>query len=111
MPLLAARPGLKLLFIEPNDSRKPDRLRSGKPQRPDHLLRAQVEQLSRSGGRPEYAASAGDVPARVIVVWIDGVADLHSVSTPRTRALRKSLPETGCISQIARMAEATGPAG
>ena len=31
MPLLAARPGLKLLFIEPNDSRNPTGCDAAKP--------------------------------------------------------------------------------
>ncbi len=75
MPLLAARPGLKLLFIEPNDFPQTDRLRCREPERPDHLLLVEAEQLAGRRRRAEHPGGAGDVPADVVVIGIDRVAD------------------------------------
>ena len=56
MPLLAARPGLKLLFIEPNDSRKPTGCEAARPS-------AQIICCSLRPSSLPTAAAAPNTPA------------------------------------------------
>ena len=51
------------------------RLRCGQPERPRHLLLVQPHQLADGRGRAEHAGGAGDVPADIVMVRIDRVAD------------------------------------
>ena len=74
MLFLAALPGLKLLFIEPNDLRKPHWLRRRQANRPHHLLVVEVQQFADCGSRSD-TRPACDVPTDVVMVRVDGVAD------------------------------------
>ena len=52
-----------------------DRLRRGDAERHRGPLRVEAEQARAGRGGAEHAGRAGDVPAAVVVVGIDGVAD------------------------------------
>jgi hypothetical protein len=65
---------LKLLFIEPKDSRRPTGCDAARPSA-HHLLLVQLQQFADRRRRPEHPGGTGDVPADIVVIGIDRVAD------------------------------------
>jgi hypothetical protein len=93
MPLLAARPGLKLLFIEPNDSRNPTGCDAARPSAQTICCSLRFNSLPTAAADPNTPAAP--MMRQPTSIWFGYTAlpIRHSVSTPSTSALRKSLPE------------------
>ena len=89
-----------------------DRLRSRDAERHRRALDVERQEARARGGRAEHAGRAGDVPAAVVVVGIDHVADAaRDVDAEHERVDELAARSIPMCSASASAADATGPAG
>ena len=74
-PVLCGAAGVEALGHGAEHLAQADWLRGGQAERPHHALFIQPEELAGRRGSPEHAGAAGDMPADVVMVGIDRVAD------------------------------------
>ena len=99
------------MFIEPKDSRKPTGCDAARPSAQTICCSLRSISLPIAAADAEHAGRAGDVPADVVMVGIDGVADPAFGLDAEHQRVEELLAGNRLHSDSAIIAEATGPAG
>ena len=111
-PRAPRRPGCSGLGHRAELLAHADGLRRRDAERHRGLLRVEARQARARGRGAEHAGRAGDVPAAIVVVRIDRVADAARDVDARARRRRRARARSAPLcSASASAAEATGPAG
>ena len=111
-PARAARARMQRLGHRAELLAHADRLRRGDAERHRGRVRVEPQEPRAGGGRAEHPGRAGDVPAAVVVVGIDRVADAaRDVDAEHERRRRPAGRVAPVCSASASAADATGPAG